>query len=543
MDSGADKDRVFRWLLAAAAVASIVPLFCARHLPMADLPEHVATMATLRHWGDPAWANQEYFELAGITKTPYWLYHVTGALLSVITGSAERANLVLLAAVGLAYPYALRALLRALGRDERLALFGCALFWTQNLTVGLLNFVASVPLLLYGLSLVVRQVQAPSWRRWAGLALVSVAILYLHLSAFALFVAQGVILTWLLPTPKPFESAANLAKLASLSGELTARLRSLPRRVAWLVPAAACAVMIFAAGRAGASSGAATESDVHFTPRLELLRSLPAWLFDAFHSKVDDVIGWLLIATLVVLVVTSRRAVDHAERWRSRCVQVLFAVALIVWFAMPGRVGAYALLLDVRMSVFVALFAVLLPRPRIDLRGTVPLALVGALSLAASINVVHEVRAFERDEVGSFDELLRQLPHGRRLLSLNFQPRSTHVNANPFGYFGSYYRARYGGVASFSFNEVPHWPVQYRADQRPPGQPATGVSWGNPCMFRNSRDGAYFDYLLVRGDRDPIAEAPPGPTWELIGSARAFHLYRRVLGESRPGEEDHTLCG
>ena len=70
--------------------------------------------------------------------------------------------------------------------------------------------------------------------------------------------------------------------------------------------------------------------------------------------------------------------------------------------------------------------------------------------------------------------------------------------------------------------------------------PANGVTWGNPCMFRNSRDGAYFDYLLVRGDRDPIAEAPPGPSWELIGSARAFHLYRRAAGESRPGEEDHS---
>src|SRR3954471_10094377 len=163
---------------------------------MADLPEHVATIATLRHWGDPGFANREYFEIAGISETPYWLYHVVGALLSVVMGSAERANLVLLAAVGLGYPYALRSLLRSLGRDERLALFGCALFWTQNLTTGLLNFVASVPLLLFGLSLVVRQAERPTLRRGVGLAFVSVAILYLHLSAFGLLVVQGVMLTW-----------------------------------------------------------------------------------------------------------------------------------------------------------------------------------------------------------------------------------------------------------------------------------------------------------------------------------------------------------
>ena len=40
--------------------------------------------------------------------------------------------------------------------------FGPALFWTQNLTVGLLNFVASVPLVLFALAEVVRQ--SPSAR-------------------------------------------------------------------------------------------------------------------------------------------------------------------------------------------------------------------------------------------------------------------------------------------------------------------------------------------------------------------------------------------
>src|SRR5688500_4337359 len=105
---------------------------------MQDMPEHLAAMATIRHYGDPAWQSAEYFTVAGILDTPYWLYHAVGAVLSVVTGSAERANLVMLAVVGLAYPYALRALLVSLGRDPRLALFGCALFWTNNLIVGLL---------------------------------------------------------------------------------------------------------------------------------------------------------------------------------------------------------------------------------------------------------------------------------------------------------------------------------------------------------------------------------------------------------------------
>jgi len=524
--------RVFPVLLAVAAVASIVPLFSARHLPMADLPEHLATVATLRHWGDAGWANAEHFQIAGVGETPYWLYHVAGALISVVTGSAERANLVLLAAVGLGYPYALRSLLRALGRDERLALFGCALFWTQNLTVGLLNFVASVPLVLLGLALVAKQAEHASRRRGVGLAAVAIAIFYLHLSSFVLFVAQAGILVWLLPVPEPTNS---------LWRELLARLRTLPRRLLWLTPAVACGVVVANAGRAGAATSS-VDRGISFTPRLELLRALPHWLFDLFRSKTDDIIGWSMVATLVVLVVTGQRDTSFGERWRTRCAQALFGVALLVYFVMPAKVGAYALLLDLRMSVFVALFAVLLPRPRADHRGALPLAFAGALSLAAAVNVTHEVRAFEEEEVGSFDEILRRLPQGKRLLSLNFEPRSRRVNVNPFGYFGSYYRARYGGVASFSFNEIPHWPVQYRAGMRPPGQPASGVSWGNPCMFRNARDGMYFDFVLVHGERDPIAEGPAGPSWELVGSSRAFHLYRRGDGQVRSGDEDRSLC-
>ncbi len=64
-------DLTSRILLGVAALASVVPLFCARHLPMSDLPEHIATMATLRHWSDVDWANRVYFQIAGVGETPY----------------------------------------------------------------------------------------------------------------------------------------------------------------------------------------------------------------------------------------------------------------------------------------------------------------------------------------------------------------------------------------------------------------------------------------------------------------------------------------
>jgi hypothetical protein len=151
------------------------------------------------------------------------------------------------------------------------------------------------------------------------------------------------------------------------------------------------------------------------------------------------------------------------------------------------------------------------------------------------------MRAFEEDEVGHFDELLRKMPTGSRLLMLNIDPHSTHVNNDPFAYFGSYYRARYGGISAFSFSEIPHWPVQYRSEWRPP----THLSWGSPCGFRNERDGGFFEFIMTHGLKDPFTGPPPGPVWELVGATRAWRLYRRVPGHTTPPgtSPDPGPCG
>ena len=155
---------LWRWLLAACALASAAALLAGPFLPSTDLPQHVAMIATLRHWFDPAWRFQELFTL-DLGRTQYLLYYLAGAALSVPLGSAERANLALLALIAISFPYSLRALLRALGHDERLALFGAALFFNQSLLIGFFNYLAALPVTLYALALVVRHANAPTTRR------------------------------------------------------------------------------------------------------------------------------------------------------------------------------------------------------------------------------------------------------------------------------------------------------------------------------------------------------------------------------------------
>ena len=101
-----------------------------------------------------------------------------------------------------------------------------------------------------------------------------------------------------------------------------------------------------------------------------------------------------------------------------------------------------------------------------------------------------------------------------------------------------------GGIASFSFSELPHWPVRYRPEHAPPAKRL--VFWDYaPCLYRNTTDGPAYDYILTRGERRPFDSKAPGPTWMLIGAAREWHLYQRVEDQTIPipdGYVDRGPC-
>jgi hypothetical protein len=514
-------DRLWRWALRVSAALTIVPLYCARHLPFCDLPEHLAAIATLRHWWDPAWRSQEYFTLA-IAKTQYLLYYVVAALLSVPFGSAERANLFLLTLVGLGFPYALRELLRALERDERLAIIGCPLFWNRALAEGLVNYVASIPLVVWGLALAVRQARAPTRRRGIGLAVLSVAVFYLHLSSFLLLMVGAAAITWLLPAPAPEERTARA---------LLARVPRVPLRMPWVAPVAVLSVAFLLTSTVthpdksqGSHAGL-----VKFAPKRVLVEELFGWMHDIWFSLGDDAAAVALWIAFAVLVVRRpSKTATQAERWMHVTGAVLFAVACAFYFFMPSQVG-FAFLLDVRLAPFVGLLAPLwLPRRR-DARTNVALAAMTAASLFLSIHCAWQMRGFEREEASHFDDVIRNLPRGKKLLMLVFSRQSERAIITPFVHFGAYYRARYGGIASFSFTELPHWPIHYRPEVAPPKKRIVFWDW-NPCLFRNSHDGPYYDFVLTRGEVDPFAGSPPGPQWRAIGGSRDWKLWARTDG-------------
>jgi hypothetical protein len=491
----------WRALLAAGALANVAALWAGKYLPFTDLPQHVAAIASLRHYGDPAWHVRDYFELQ-LGRSQYLLYYLAGALLAFPFGTAERANRVLLSLVALALPYALRALLRALGRDERLALFAVPLFWSQSLLIGFFNYVAALPLLLVSLALAVRDAASPSLRRTALLAACAVALFYLHLSAFLLFAP-----------------CAAIASLAFAPRTTRAALRSLW----WTAPALLCAIAFLASspvvhpGQIGWTQPMA----MSWEPPLEAVRHLPDALLDIWPTDADQLVLVALVCCAAVLAWPSSES--SRSDVATRVAASWLAIAALFYFAFPVQVG-WLWQLNERYAIAFTLLVPTVLRPARGWRSAVPLAAVALAGLVSAGIAARQVRAFNA-EVDGFDRVLSAARPGERLIALIYDRGSRAARFSPYLHFGSYYRARGGGVAAFSFAELPQSPLRYRDATAPPFHPAHW-EW-EPWQFRNATDGAYYDYVLVRGRVDPFARAGPGPIWHVVAREGLWSLYAR----------------
>jgi hypothetical protein len=323
-----------------------------------------------------------------------------------------------------------------------------------------------------------------------------------------------------------------------VAGGTVCILRRKPLVLGWLVPSALAAGAWLVLGKLTLGSG--TLADGGEISRMSVTRSLvamPAWIFDVWRGHADELAAGAWWAAFLVAVVASARAIGRYPRRALVLLYAPFVAVLAIYLLTPWRVGA-ALMLNVRLAPILVLLA-LLPL-RLPRRGALTTA---ALGLAFVANVVGGVTALvecrrARSELGDLDAVLAAMPEGSRLMTLNFDIRSPTTHIFPWAHAGAYHRVRSGGVASFSFSELHHWPIHYKAAERPPAKPAL---WDlNPCAFRNEVDGVYFDFVLVRGPIDPFRVEPPGPIFRPVVRSGAMTLYRKEAGQWAAGEKPDT---
>jgi hypothetical protein len=514
--------RALTWITACVCAA---PVWSTRYLPWTDLPEHVAAMATMARTFDPASPDSATYEIMPF-RGQYMLYHGAGALLTLVLRDAVLANRLLLTAVAIAFPHALRAALRALGKDEAAVVFAALPFLSRPLFVGLLPYVASIPLCLYGVALVARRHARPTTANGVLLALVGLALFFTHVSATVVF----------------FGAAALLEALLAARSDDSAMGTWVRRRIAalaWLVPSILALGAWTLIGKITFGESIASPGEVGRMSPFRALRALPLWSFDVLRSHVDEACGaawWLALAILVVLASLqhARRPAETSERdFRSLLARLdpafaPLAAVLVAYAVTPFRVGA-AGMLNVRLAPLVALAAVLTAGLTASAWRRVLIGIGLGAGLVHSTNASLEMRALAREHVAELDQILGAIPDGARLVSLMFDARRTRTHVDPYPFVGSYHRARHAGVAGYSFSDLPHWPVQYREQKRPPPKPAALWIY-HPCVYLHSVDGAYYDYVLVGGPVDPFAKKPLGPALREVVRVPGWVLYAKTDG-------------
>jgi hypothetical protein len=486
----------------AVALFATAPAWIVRHPPMMDQPLHMATTRIIHDLHDPAFGFDQDFVLR-LGRTQYVAYYLAASVLAYVVGVVA-ANVALVSFYLGGTVLALRALLRALRKDERLCLFVVPLLVNVLFLYGLFPFLLGIPVMLFALALAVRDIEEPTRARGAGLAALALALFYCHVFPFGVFaIGYAAMFPW--RAPRRWIRAA------------------LPA-----LPAAAFCVWWALFTQAGRLSSGAL-GDVQHDPHKrigEAIAHVHEYFIDVFKDLSDDALliglGLAVLAT-VILGQGDRRDRDRA-RPIARAYGLVPIACVVLYFTTPDA-HDYIALISQRFPIVFAITAIPLLRMPRGLRGGFVTAGALALALFAVVNTCVHFRAFEREDVGDFDGALAQMEPKKHVCALMFDRESRVTNLAPFLHFGSYYQLEKGGVVEFTYAGYAHWPVDFLPGRYPPpGRPARKLWEWEPDKVTIDEIHPYYDYVLTRGD----GFAPPAGTYREKWRSGEWAVWERV---------------
>ena len=450
-------------LLALDAVL-LVLFLVARDLPLVDLPQHAAQIATWVWWDERVPDVVGRFELN--FRTPYLLAYPVARALAPFVGAVTALKLVVwLAIVG--NQWTLSLLARRLGHDPWLGVFGFLTAIGLCFYFGFISFMLAMPLAVGSLVLALEHAERPTWARGLGLAL----LLCLMLSAHGIAFAMGFGCVGLLLLRGGGSLVARLAPLAAPLG----------LAVVWILPGPV-------SQRIGGDTWA-------LTPRRVL--DFPALLVGM--GATDH---FAVVLGLTVLVVSA-----YALGWRlaRSPLRVLPLVFLFVGYAFFPAMFRGIFLLHTRLPCFFLPLALVALEPRAPTdaqRTRRARAAMLATTAVWLVAFVFRLIAFNR-EAAEFHELEARLPAGLAMRPLVFERNTRAFPGVPaYLHYSAYYYVEKGGRQGYSFAMYPISVVRLRPEVQATMQ--GGAEW-LPELFRSQEIDGY-DYFLVRSERDRAPE-------------------------------------
>src|SRR5262249_40856896 len=155
-------------------------------------PVHTATLRLLHDFHDPAFHFDADYDLT-LGRTQYFGFYAVGDALAFFLG-VRGAMLAFVAFYFVGTLLGARSLAIALGRDERLALAVVLARYGPLVAIGLMPYLVAVPVMLWGVATLVRRAHTPSARAHVTVAVIGVALFYLHVIQLGIFLLAALVL-------------------------------------------------------------------------------------------------------------------------------------------------------------------------------------------------------------------------------------------------------------------------------------------------------------------------------------------------------------
>jgi hypothetical protein len=475
----------------AVAIAASAPAWIVKYPPMTDLPFHMATIRVIHSFHDPRFGFDQNFVLT-LGRTQYVFYYIVGSILAYVLGVAK-ASVVLVSAYFAGSVLAMRELLRALGKDERLCFFVVPLLVNILFMYGLFPFLVAIPIMLFGLATAVRYFEAPTLARGVVLTVTCLALFYSHIFPFCLF---GLGFALMFPWSRP---------------------REWLRAASPVVPALAVLILWLVGTDAGhLVLGAATNTAQDPKQPLDVaIGDAHNWLTNVFKDTSDEAV---LIATGIValLAVALTQADGRAQVKKVARAYALLPIACVLLYFNTTQGHGYIWLISQRFPILFLITGIpLLPMPR-GMRGAFVAVAAFAVAVASTVNTCAHFIKFQLEEVGDFDQALDAIPGDKKVCALIYDRGSRIMNPTltPFMHFGSYYQVEKGGVIMFTWAGYAHWPFKFREDRLPPEGESARLRWEwTPDLVTTGELYPYYDYVLTRGSGFSPAPGTYVPRW------------------------------
>lgn len=506
-----------RWLAAARVVGVIaliacvgMPFLVCRFPPLTDFPFHAVGSSIVRHHGDPAFGFERQFDLTPLS-VPYCSLYVLGAFFMLFFDAVVATKLaatVLLSAV----PIGLGTLAWGLRKSPWLGLTAAPLVWGHLTHWGFINFVSAIGIYMAVVGLSLRALTEPK-RRTTGLLVLSVVLLHFtHVFRvpFALL-SMGLVLVCLYPVTR---RVFPVVLAIGVSGALFTSF--------WLLKPAT----LYAAPS--------------FDPAVGRLLDIPRYVFDSFNDPWERQTFYLhfgvVFAVSIGSVVAARWAphADAQDRSRREARATHLAVAgcvvgvLISYLVLPMEAGLVWYIFPREATLVVVVALALLPDlPR---QPTARAGALFALSLSVWITTARVTQAWNTfdAQTADFSEISKRIPKAPRLSYLVFDHRGSNRTVTPFVHLPAYVQAEKGGHLSFHFAAFNASPFRYSKGADALVPPPFPHRWEfRPNLFEVREHGAFFDWFLVRSERDPRDWFAADRTIEFVERRGTWWLYER----------------